>query len=123
MYVQDMLTMSLSLVPIHVSQFFVINFHRIPKIPTSNKHYSEVHIFIKAVFKPTALGNQWLQIFVRPDHYAPALEAIRLYNIALYNDHVLVDLELESVVMQIVKRVITLASRKCKHSGCHYNKA
>ena len=60
---------------------------------------------------------------MRPDHYAPALEAIRLYNIALYNDHVLVDLELESVVMQIVKRVITLASRKCKHSGCHYNKA
>ena len=50
MYVQDMLTMSLSLVPRHVSQFFVINFHRIPKIPTSNKHYSEVHIFIKAVF-------------------------------------------------------------------------
>ena len=45
------------------------------------------------------------KIFVRPAHYAPALEAIRRYNIHLYNDHVLVDVELESVVMQAVKRV------------------
>jgi len=43
------------------------------------------------------------KMFVRPEHYAPALEAIRIQGLTLYPDHVVEDIDIESVVLAVVQ--------------------
>mmetsp|Transcript_157838 Transcript_157838/g.290831 ORF Transcript_157838/g.290831 Transcript_157838/m.290831 type:complete len:507 (-) Transcript_157838:155-1675(-) len=43
------------------------------------------------------------KIFVRPEHYVPVHEALRLHSMTLYNDHVIVDVDLEPVVTELVR--------------------
>jgi len=45
------------------------------------------------------------KIFVRPDHHGPALAAAQLHGWALRKSEVIVDLELEEVVLNLVRRL------------------
>jgi len=45
------------------------------------------------------------KVFVRPEHYDPALTAIRLYGLTLYKNHVIVDPDLEDIVVQLAKQI------------------
>lgn len=45
------------------------------------------------------------KIFVRPEHYNPALVAVRLNGLSLYKNHVLVDLDLEDVILRITRQL------------------
>lgn len=42
------------------------------------------------------------KMFVRPEHYKPAMDAMRLLGIRLYPDHVIVDPDIEGVILGIV---------------------
>jgi len=45
------------------------------------------------------------KIFLRPEHYNPALAAVRLHGCPLYKNHVVVDIDLEDVVVQLAQQL------------------